>query len=132
MAWTAAALLADVDSGDLSHPVGTVPTMAVDARQAAHSVQPRPGCGVYENGARLGAESCNGEPVAAVEVSYSYDGSVWLVFLCARHGDCVPETRPLTADDLAELEDRRQRTRRALAGRGWEPTKPIRPGRRRR
>ena len=39
--------------------------------------------------ATTSATRCGGEPTTAAELSYSYDGSVWLVFFCRDHGEAL-------------------------------------------
>jgi AcrR family transcriptional regulator len=49
----------------------------------------------------------------------------WLMFACAEHRTLFGNARALTDADRAELEQRRQAERRALAGQRWMPPTPM-------
>lgn len=83
-------------------------------------------------GSTTAGTSCERPAAYAVEVRYPYDGSVWLMFLCERHGPEIPDARPLTATDRAEVERRRIEIAKALSGQPYERAQPLVPGRRRR
>ena len=78
-----------------------------------------------------GPRQCSRVPTAAAEVEYEHTGNVWLVSFCKRHCRGVPEARPLTDADQAELGRRLQAETAALSGQPWMPPKPIATRRRR-
>ena len=52
----------------------------------------------------------------------------WLVFACAEHVDEIDAARPLLERDEAVRQVWLAQRRRALAGRRWEPPKPLATG----
>ena len=83
------------------------------------------GCGAYVHNGFSGAfRQCSGEVVAAGLVR-TRRREVWLAFSCELHRDQLEDPRPLTDEELAELEWRREQSRLALAGRRYQKVRPL-------
>ena len=63
-------------------------------------------------------------------VQFPYDGAVWRVFLCARHGAQVDGSELLDDVGTAELGRRRNQAALALAGRPFCRPEPLAHGQR--
>ena len=56
-----------------------------------------------------GYQSCATEPTTCGFLYFAATDQAWLAFTCERHAVVLTQPRPLTADDVLEL-DRRRRT----------------------
>ena len=92
-----------------------------------------PGCGAARQTGPAGSfRSCGGRPsCAGVKLHRSpirRQLECWLVFACAEHVDEIDAARPLLERDEAVRQVWLEQRRRALAGRRWEPPKPLSSG----
>jgi hypothetical protein len=103
----------------------TVPVPALDLG--------RPGCGAARQTGPAGSfRSCEGRPShAGVKLHRSpirRQLECWLVFACAEHVDEIDAARPMLERDEAVRQVWLEQRRRALAGRRWDPPKPLSSG----
>jgi hypothetical protein len=92
-----------------------------------------PGCGAAcQSGPGGSFRSCEGRPShAGVKLHRSpirRQLECWLVFACAQHVGEIDAARPLLERDEAVRQAWLEQRRRALAGRRWEPPKPLATG----
>ena len=76
--------------------------------------------------------SCRAEPELAGFLTVSEHVPVdrrgtYLLFTCRAHIGLVTDPRPMTDEDRAELEHRREQERLGLAGRPYDRVQPIKP-----
>ena len=81
------------------------------------------GCGASARRLTGAFRSCSSEVVAAG--TRKDRRTLWLAFACADHRECVIDPHPLTDDERAELDHRREQERRALAGMRFERPQPL-------
>jgi hypothetical protein len=92
-----------------------------------------PGCGAAcQSGPGGSFRPCEGRPShAGVNLHRSpirRQLECWLVFACAQHVGEIDAARPLLERDEAVRQAWLEQRRRALAGRRWEPPKPLATG----
>jgi len=61
-----------------------------------------------------GYTTCVSEPTTSGTLTFADTGEVWLAFTCSRHDVVLTQPRPLSAQDIAELDRRIERYRRLL------------------
>ena len=87
---------------------------------------PAAGCGAAVRTGMGGSwRSCGGVPEFAGEYLFQHERERFLIFTCAEHCSQVPGSHPITGDERAELEHRREQVRLALAGKPYRRVQPL-------
>jgi hypothetical protein len=86
-------------------------------------------CGAYDTEEVAGAPRQCGMPVTHAGLRLGGEPvEAWLSFACDVHRDKLIAARLLLDRDRDVLDDWRERERRALDGKGWDPPQPLAVG----
>jgi hypothetical protein len=86
-------------------------------------------CGAYDTEVLGGTPAQCGAPVTYAGMRLAGEPvEAWTAFSCDRHRDKLIAARPLLDRDREILDDWRERERRALGGKGWDPPEPLAVG----